>query len=550
MKSLEKKDTGKNIRLSNIFSMVLLLSLILIFKSFESVRSVINWNSSLDEVLSVPKENRRDDGTENDNSPEVAEATAAAEILAPETSILAYSYNTTNVREFRELHREYILRQQEKLGDSHLSTKDRDKDDDGNLMTTYKFRHCRFIAGFRNQMMALTMLVIQANYHGHQQMDFRCLRLKDTYGTNKLTPFDVFFDVEHWNKYSYTKERAQDIAVPPNTSNPERYPNWLPRMVLYDHNETEDIAANITRLYTYDFQGPRLTALHMRYGKGYGPFLPHPIGQEKKTTSARNPAEILMLQGALRPHPALQAVVDRSKEQLRQRMLQMGTATTSSTTAATKPTLRYMALHARVEPDMQKHMMCKAKKVLTLQEIVDMIESKWPEPPVDAVFLPINRQYLEKEGTLPKDFKNDTDSAEKVNWVAVSNLDLLNRLTNHNGPEDKNSESGLWNGTVPVVEFGTEALSGTVYENRPSLAGSILNYYLAVDADIFIGTEVSSWSHDLLATRFYRGSDGADTNSNTDGETKNTRKNNYKYLPSGLENWVEDDMIVPPNFLC
>ena len=40
---------------------------------------------------------------------------------------------------------------------------------------------------------------------------------------------------------------------------------------------------------------------------------------------------------------------------------------------------RYVPLHALVEPDMQKHFMCKQKKVTELQNILDMIESKWPE---------------------------------------------------------------------------------------------------------------------------------------------------------------------------
>ncbi len=51
-----------------------------------------------------------------------------------------------------------------------------------------------------------------------------------------------------------------------------------------------------------------------------------------------------------------------------------------------------MTLHARVELDMQKHVTCKDKKVIEMQDELGMIESKWPEtPPVDVIFLPINR---------------------------------------------------------------------------------------------------------------------------------------------------------------
>ena len=56
-----------------------------------------------------------------------------------------------------------------------------------------------------------------------------------------------------------------------------------------------------------------------------------------------------------------------------------------------------------------------------------------------------------------------------------------------------------------------------------------------------------------MGARFYRESNDsyASVESKaTDGEPKNLRKNNYKYLPTGLEEWVTDDMVVPPNFHC
>jgi hypothetical protein len=46
---------------------------------------------------------------------------------------------------------------------------------------------------------------------------------------------------------------------------------------------------------------------------------------------------------------------------------------------------------------------------------------------------------------------------------------------------------------------------GTKFEQRRSTTGSLLNFFIGVNAKIFIGTKVSSFSHDLLATRFYRG---------------------------------------------
>ena len=177
---------------------------------------------------------------------------------------------------------------------------------------------------------------------------------------------------------------------------------------------------------------------------------------------------------------------------------------------------------------MQRHPACRDKKVLHLAKIVQMLESKFPHPPVSMVFMPINRQYLEKEGVPPETFDNSTK--DNINWIAVENLRELNRIT----------RDGLWNGTVPVVEFGANALKGTVYEHRPSTAGAILNFFLTLQpqCSIFVGTEVSSFSHDVLSSRFYRGYHGKEPYQN------------YKYLPEGLMDWIGPEMVDSPGFLC
>jgi len=474
----------------------------------------------------------------------------------PETlslSLTTYSYNTTDVDEFKRLHREYLINQQQKLTgkDSYLSTKARGRRKDGKPITTFSFGPGRFFSGFRNQIMALVMLCIRANLGEHEQLLLGSLNHKDTYGTAMYEPFEFFFDVEHWNRYSYNEEDIERTNVSlPGLKNPNQYPNWLPRLVycnqsLHDqwdtgNNRHKSMRENATRPFAFGDQASSLMLNYMRYVRGRGPFPPQFIDRAEQRILRRNPAEIIMLQGALKPHPALQAVVDRSKEYLLKQGQRRGdltsTSLTTTTATATTSSFRYMTLHARVEPDMQKHPVCRDKKVIELQDIVDMIESKWSEtPPVDVVFLPINRQKLEEEGTLPENYKNDTETNEQINWVAVRNLQLLNRLTNHKDANDGKSIGGLWNGSVPVIEFGSEALRGTVYEHRPSISGAILNFFLGLDAHIFIGTEVSSFSHDVLNTRFFRGQRYSE---------------NYKYLPGGLTEWITDDMTAPPGFLC
>jgi len=400
--------------------------------------------------------------------------------------------------------------------------------------------------------MAFTMLAIRANYFGHEQLLLDSLYHKDIDGSKKFSRFEFYFDVDHWNSYSRQARSEEKGKQIDSDKEYDQYPNYLPRLVLSDpmlHTEWNATSSkfigraskNNTKPYTFFQKDSMLFSNYVFYAKGRSPFTP--TGKKGKTAvvTERNPADILMLQGALRPNPAMQALIDKSKQHL----LDLAKQRTGS--ASLSP-FRYMTLHARVEPDMQHHPVCRDQKVYSLQEIVDMIESKWQgPPPVDAVFLPINRKVLEKEGTIkPESYiepskrpkTNSTDAYKKVkgeiNWHAVDNLRLLNQLTNRDG-----KGGGMWNGTVPVVEFGFEALRGTVYENRPTIGGAIHDYWLALDAHIFIGTEISSFSMDILAARFFRGANDSDM-----------KKNNYKYLPSGVQEWINDEMISPPGMVC
>jgi hypothetical protein len=131
--------------------------------------------------------------------------------------------------------------------------------------------------------------------------------------------------------------------------------------------------------------------------------------------------------------------------------------------------------------------------------------------------MPINRQYMEAEGEI------NTNNTNSTNWLAVHNLKELNRAV----------KNGLWGGRVKVFEFGANALKGSTYESRPSTAGALLNFFIAQNANVFVGTRISSYSTDLLHARFYNGN-----------------IENYQYLPSGLEPWTDTTTVHPPGFGC
>ena len=147
-----------------------------------------------------------------------------------------FSYGTTDFEEFKKRHRSYLLSRQKELQNSNLSTKARRKDASGNNVTTYAYGKQKFVAGFRNQMMALTSLVMRANHGGHRQVLLNSLMHKDTYGTEKVDRFDFYFDVEHWNEFSYNDESSDGSTTTGeriDASLENHYPNLLPRMVIF-----------------------------------------------------------------------------------------------------------------------------------------------------------------------------------------------------------------------------------------------------------------------------------------------------------------------------
>ena len=346
-------------------------------------------------------------------------------------------------------------------------------------VTTVGYDFLEFQSGYRNQMMMFAAFVMRAGHSGHDQILLTSLRHKDTYGTNQYYPHEYFFDVQHWNSF---------------------YPK-LPRMVHCDPEIFSDFdctkkrwreRTNATRPYSQrlDHRGV-LFLNYKRYAKGNG-------GLAKPTFP--NPMDVLMLRGAIRPHPELLALVHRL----------LGSLDGNGT-------VPYMALHARVEPDMVAQNICTELKENNLTKIFQYLEETFPDPPAPRVFLPINRQLMESHG------QPNLKKPKKTNWIAVHNLEALNRAV----------RDGLWGGRSKVFEFGSNALLGTRYENTPATAGAILNFYIAQHAEIFIGTEVSTYSMDLLHARFYSGN-----------------RNNYYYRPDGLHVWTTNETKHPPPFRC
>ena len=338
--------------------------------------------------------------------------------------------------------------------------------------------------------------VMWCGIYNYSQILYTTIKHRDQFGTNRYIGYEEIFDVEQWNTYYPLLPRMVHCNDTLFTEFDCKTNKWLRPAVNF---------TNATRPYAIAQQHYRFGE-YKRYVQGRFKTFAEPVYP--------NPMDLAMIQGAVKPHRDVQAIIDSALKKMSQDDTEQGSGMGDGSAGSSVP---YMTLHARVEADMQLHYACKEKKVLNLTDILQMMYDVFPTPPVKVVFLPINRQFMEKEGYVNEKDPNAT------NWMAVHNLKELNRIVKH----------GLWNGTVKVFEFGANVLQGTKFENRSSVVGSLINFYIGLHAKIFIGSEVSSYALDMLSNRFYR-----------------NYTENYKYLPQGLVHWTPPGTARPDGFKC
>jgi hypothetical protein len=230
------------------------------------------------------------------------------------------------------------------------------------------------------------------------------------------------------------------------------------------------------------------------------------LGVAEKTQPEQLNMYRAMLEGALRPHPFLQDIIEKTR-------LHLGSGERG-----------YMVLHARVEPDMarENERICAQWRVMNMTEILNMIYEKYPEPPVTTVLIVLSRALMESEAK--RKLKGPSDHIYLMN---DHNLNTLHHILQH----------GMWNGRVRVVEAGSQMVhdaGSEFYRYYSNIAGSIVNFFLAIQSDVLVGTEISTFSTLAMNSRIYRGN----------GE-------NYFYRPQGLF-WMSPPNHVkkPHRFVC
>lgn len=399
------------------------------------------------------------------------------------------------------------------------------------------------------------------------QIYIHSLLWKDLYGTEQKLRHEILFDVHHWNAYYPKLPKLVShyyYYIPKTDDNRSsssggggggvyRYDYFTDVYIHYDERGShETVMATKENMDSKLGVAPRMiwnatTVITTTTMKHQNPTKrmdnatnPYPIGYKKSTEVANNRYKQFakrlyryhhhqqqqhpkqnddneqnyndfefeqyksIMKDALRPHPELQSIIHDFQSSIPN---------------------KYIVLHSRIEPDMQKHPMCLSKKVTNVTHIIESLYKQFPNPPSSTLILLLNKDLLEKE---VKDENN--------NPMAVYNLNVVNEIF----------KNGLWNGYTQVIEAGSKlALESKheIYSKYPTLVGGIINFFLSLDAHVFIGTEVSSYSTSVVNSRFYR-NENVDGTSATEGtrlgDTGSTRrvtkgeKINYFYTPEGL----------------
>ncbi len=157
-----------------------------------------------------------------------------------------------------------------------------------------------------------------------------------------------------------------------------------------------------------------------------------------------------------------------------------------------------------------------------MTQIIDGLYEKFPDPPVNTILLQFSRALMEKEASRTDENRH----ADKYYIQNDHNLQEINRIV----------KDGMWDGKVKVVEAGSRAVEeagNPYYKKYSTIAGGIVNLYLAIESDIMVGAEISTYSVQAVNSRYYR-----------------EKKENYFYRPSVLYWVTPPERQKPIRFVC
>lgn len=364
--------------------------------------------------------------------------------------------------------------------------------------------------GYRNQVFRLTTFVKYALQHGFEEILLPSIRWQheatrfDGERPYRI-PFDLLFDVDHWNRQEGLPRLVE--------YNETLHYNWDPTLAMF-----RDVDCDV--LDTYYNAGPagkdiimqrirNVSATHP-YGHGGGEQL-GTLWFDYLSSSRHRHVSIELWNKSQTTFDAIETSVMNG---LKPSLNILNTKSIQPLTSSSSP---YLAVHPRVEPDMLKHPKCLEIKERNLTRIFELIRTFEKFQSVDNVLVAVNLDFM-NHGSAPVEetLKNMHHENQQIFHKALS-LGLQRQEDGHNN--------------MTLFLAGKSALlnESGIPECSRSLAGSILNFALAVNADMFLGTHVSSWSVSVWKARFLQGR----------GEE------NYAITPTGIQK-----VIGMPQFHC
>ena len=394
-----------------------------------------------------------------------------------------------------------------------------------------------FMGGFRNQHMRFVAFVNKAAEHNISQILLPSLRWGDVSQPGKSAPHELLFDVVYWNK------RAGEFG--------------LPRLVRYDANVLERNSGGegvipcfneTSSLYSgldekqwrsskivlrkhaiWEYLGEPATYAHckitfdaMSDNTSNGPMtylVPHggtkgggrlwweydgmqAHRRKRDEVTGKYPDHLPLEQAIYKllvPSPPIQQAITKSlKEAAGQSSIQP----------------YVLALHPRIEHDMILHRVCSKFMESNLTKIFESISTL---PKFDLMFVAVSRALV--DGTPPPQMKRVPDLLRLAN----ENKFLLNQTSTYGllGTKDRRGIPMLESGTTtaakiqfPPMKHGAEFLTAKSM-GVTELVASIVNFFTALEANLFVGVKGSTYSQDIISVRYYQHQDrGIDVENN------------------------------------
>lgn len=351
--------------------------------------------------------------------------------------------------------------------------------------------------GYRNQYMRFVSLIGYALNKGFTQILLPSVRW---YAADQNTvPFEILWDVDYWNAQAtnVTAILGQGHALPKFVPYDPTMQDWNPQSGLF-RGGCRRAGALIRGGRNVDvWTSSEMSNSTQPYGVGGGRVLGtlwynYLQYQRRGVTSNIKLLDLeRAISSALRPSATLQSFITKCQGN-------RGS--------------KYVALHARVEPYMMVHIPCKQLKVRNLTYTMDLVTHHLDEN-ADDIFVAISMPEMQERYPyyLPT-FKPYYEQHKE-------NLAMLQASLN-GGIQVGNHTKHVFTCGEATVQFHDNCLEKVV--------ASALNFETAVQADVFVGTPVSSWSTHVWKERLFL-----------------SKGHNYEYTPEGLQPVKE-----LPHFRC